>query len=87
MTAKAAAKKTGFKHKNGDALEYLIPKAAFDKLTRTLGGPVVVARDLNAKGVLQCENAAKGKYQIKRQLSPQLRMRVYCVSSSITRLR
>jgi hypothetical protein len=40
-------------------------------------------RALVEQGLAKAENARAGKFQVKRQLGPGLRMRVYCVSASI----
>jgi hypothetical protein len=75
----------GFQHKNGNKREFLFPKAAFDRLCQPLGGSVKVIQALHAEGLAQCENAAAGKYQVKRQLRKGLRLRVYCLSAAILR--
>jgi hypothetical protein len=63
--------------------EYLIPKAAFRRAFKALGGSATVMPVLLAKGLAKAENARSAKYQVKRQLRPGLRMRVYCVSAAI----
>jgi hypothetical protein len=74
----------GFRHKTADGdHEYLIPKAAFRREFKTLGGPATVMRALFDQGLAKAANARAGKFQVKRQLRPGLRMRVDCVSAAI----
>ena len=74
----------GFRHNTADGdREYLIPKAAFHRAFKTMGGPAAVMRALFDQGLTKAENARAGKFQVKRQLRPGLRMRVYCVSAAI----
>ena len=74
----------GFRHKTADGdHEYLIPKAAFRREFKSLGGPAKVMRALVAQGLAKAENARAGNFQVKRQLRPGLRVRVYCVSAAI----
>ena len=87
ITAAEAATCPGFVHKNPDgSLEYLIPPDVFRREFGSAGGPQLIIPVLAAQGLAKIDNACSRKYQLKRQLRPGLRVRMYCLSSAILEL-
>ena len=78
-----AARLVGIRHTADGEVEYLIPKVTFGRAFRSIGGSTRVMPALLAEDLAKAENARAAKYQVKRQLRPGLRLRVYCISAAI----
>jgi hypothetical protein len=73
----------GLEHNGEHCLEFLIPKPAFERAFADFGGSKVIVPALIKERLAVAENPLKRKFQVKRQIGPDLRLRVYCIKGPI----